>query len=185
MKRFVKLAGLGLGLYIAILGVLFLFAFGSMRYSSLATLERRVNPSTFVFWQGGEFYRNPPLFTQEMVDTQGQLASRDPSDFHDVDIWVLLLWGFDDIRNVSIAANLGLDVEEIAAKRPGTTVSTMNAALHMRLHPVPFHVSRKRILILDAQYLAATYRPECLDAFVYARMIGQLGLEQWETCKRS
>lgn len=184
MKRVAKLAIWFLGLYLVVLGTYFLFAAGSMRYDSLARLEQRINPSTFVFWQNGQFFRNPPIFSQLMTDTYKQLSPHEPTKYSDIDIWVLLLEGFDDIRNVEVASKLGIDSEDIAASEPGSKISLMGASLKLRLHPVPFIVERRHIVMLDAEYLTENYRQQCLDEMVYHWMIGLRDRELWDQCKK-
>ncbi|GHB40744.1 hypothetical protein GCM10007094_32710 [Pseudovibrio japonicus] len=146
----------------------------------MAILERKLNPSTFVFWQGGELYKNPPLFTQMMADTKGKLASREPSSFEDVDIWVLLLDGFDDIRNVESAPHLGIDIEDIANSNPEVTRSLLQASIHVRLHPIPIIVKRQHVALLNAKFLRENYKADCLDEMIYGSMIGHHDQELWD-----
>lgn len=183
MKHFRIWAVRILGAYLLVLLATFLFAIGSMKFNSLAIWERRLNPSTFVFWQGGNYYSNPPLFSQTMSDTQNQLAARDPQSFEDVDIWVLLLDGFAEIANVEVALQLGIETDQIARTRPGNMTELAGASLNMRVHPVPFYVKRKRVLIMDAEFMRENYKVQCLDEMVYGAMIGQRDQELWDRCK--
>ncbi|MEW2912556.1 hypothetical protein [Leisingera sp. JC11] len=185
MKHFRFWAVRILGAYLLVLLATFLFALGSMKFNSLAIWERKLNPSTFVFWQGGEYYSNPPLFSQTMSDTQGQLAVREPQSFEDVDIWVLLLDDFAEITNVEVALQLGIETEKTARNLPSHTTEFSGVSLSMRLHPVPFYVERKRVLIMNAEFLRENYKVQCLDEMVYGAMIGQRDQALWDRCEVS
>ncbi|UWQ75037.1 hypothetical protein [Leisingera sp. M658] len=174
-----------LGAYLLVLLATFLFALGSMKFNSLAIWERKLNPSTFVFWQGGEYYSNPPLFSQTMSDVQGQLTAREPRSFEDVDIWVLLLDGFAEIRNVEVALQLGIETDKIARRLPSQTTKLSGVSLSMRLHPVPFYVKRKSVLIMNAEFLRENYKFQCLDEMVYGAMIGLRDQALWDRCEVS
>ena len=184
MRRYLGLALKIAGLYLLLVVAYFIFALASMKNDKLALYERKINPSTFVFWQGGDLYSNPPLFSNLMTDAKGQLSSRELDGLGDVDIWVLLLDGFEDIKNVELASHLGIDVEEIANSAPGSSTSLQGASLSLRLHPIPVFVNRKSVLILDAKYLLENYKTECLDEMVYGSMIGQRDQELWDRCKK-
>ncbi|UTS81464.1 hypothetical protein [Phaeobacter piscinae] len=175
----IKLAGV----YLLFLVAYFAFALGSMKNDTLARYEQRINPSTFIFWQGEELYSNPPLFSSLMSDTKGQLSSRKPTSLADVDIWVLLLDGFDDIKNVEFASQLGLDVGKISRSQPGSSTFLKSAGLSFRLHPIPLIVNRNSVLVLDAKYLYENYRHECLDEMIYGAMIGQRDQALWKRCR--
>lgn len=185
MKRYLSLALKIAGLYLLLLVAYFLFALASMKYDKLALYERKINPSTFAFWQGGELYSNPPLFSNVMNDAKDQLSLRELNGLGDVDIWVLLLDGFEDIRNVDLASRLGIDVDEVANSEPGNSTVTRTVSLRGRLHPIPFFVNRKSVLILDAKYLFENYKNECLDEMVYGSMIGRRDQELWDRCKKT
>ncbi|MEP3636232.1 MAG: hypothetical protein ABJN14_03110, partial [Paracoccaceae bacterium] len=128
------------GLYLLLLVAYFIFALASIENEKLAFYERKINPSTFVFWQGEELYSNPPLFSNVMTDAKGQLTSRELDGLGDVDIWVLLLDGFEDIKNVEIASQLGIDVEEVANSKSGNSTLLQGASLSLRFHPIPVFV---------------------------------------------
>ncbi|MEO0767508.1 MAG: hypothetical protein AAFY75_15965 [Pseudomonadota bacterium] len=172
------------GLYLLLVVAYFIFALASTKYDKLALYERKINPSTFVFWQGGELYSNPPLFSNVMTDAKGQLTSRGLDGLGDVDIWVLLLDGFEDIKNVELASQLGIDVEEVANSESGSSKLLLGASVNLRLHPMPVFVERKSVLILDAKYLFENYKTQCLDEMVYGAMIGQRDQELWNRCKK-
>ena len=183
MRRYLGWAMKIAGLYLLFLIAYFFFAFASMKSESLAFYERKINPSTFVFWQNGELFSNPPLFSKLMTDTKGQLSSRELDGLGDVDIWVFLLEGFEDINNVEFASQLGINVEEIAATKPGNSTSLQRVSLSSSVHPIPVYVIRKHILFLDAKFLRENYKEECLDEMVYGEMIGQRDQGLWERCK--
>jgi hypothetical protein len=185
MRRYLGLALKIAGLYLLLVVAYFIFALSSMKNDKLAFYERKINPSTFVFWQGGELYSNPPLFSSVMTDAKGQLTSREPDGLGDVDIWVLLLDGFEDIKNVGFASQLGIDVEKVANSKSGNTTVLQGASLSLRLHPIPVFVNRKYVLILDAKYLFENYKNECLDEMVYGTMIGQRDQELRDRCKET
>ncbi|MEP6068587.1 MAG: hypothetical protein ABJ246_22315 [Paracoccaceae bacterium] len=185
MRRYLGLALKIAGLYLLLLIAYFIFAYASMTNVKLALYERKINPSTFVFWQGGELYSNPPLFSNVMTDAKGQLTSRELDGLGDVDIWVLLLDGFQDIRNVEFASQLGIDVEDVANSKSGNSMALQGANLSLRLHPIPVFVERKYVLILDAKNLFENYKQECLDEMVYGSMIGQRDQELWDRCKKT
>lgn len=185
MRRYLGIALKIAGLYLVLLVAYFIFALLSIENDNLAVYERKINPSTFVFWQGGELYSNPPLFSNVMIDAKGQLTSRELKGLGDVDIWVLLLDGFNDIKSMELASQLGIDVEKVANFNPGESTSLQAVSLRLRVHPIPVFVSRKSVLILDAKYLVENYKTECLDEMVYGSMIGQRDQELWDRCKKS
>jgi hypothetical protein len=173
------------GLYLLFVVAYFFFAMASMKYDGLASIEQKFNPPTFVFWQGGELYSNPPLFSKFMADTRGQLSSREPDRIEDVDIWVFLLEGFEDVKNVVFASQIGIDVEKIATYEPGSSSKIQGASIRLRLHPVPVYVDRKQILLMDAKHLRENYKVECLDEMVYGSMIGHIDQELWDRCENA
>ena len=185
MRNYLGLALKIAGLYLLLVAANFVFAVASMTNDKIALYERKINPSTFVFWQGGELYSNPPLFSNVMTDTKGQLTSREPNGVEDVDIWVFLLDGFEDIRNVKLAPKLGIDVEDVANSDPGITMMLKGASLSLRIHPIPVFVDRKSVLIMDARYLFENYINECLDEIVYGSMIGWRDQELWDRCQKN
>lgn len=185
MRRYLSLALKIAGLYLFLLIVYFVFALVSMSNDNLAFLERKINRSTFVFWQGGELYSNPPLFSNVMTDAKGQLTLREPDGLEDVDIWVLLLDRFEDIRNVEFASQLGIDVEKVVNSEPGHSLLLRRAGLSLRFHPIPVFVDRQSVLILDARYLFENYKNVCLDEMVYGSMIGQHDQELWDRCEKN
>jgi len=185
MRRFLGWALKLLGLYLLFLVAYFLFALASMSHDVLAVYERRINPSTFLFWQNGELFTNPPLFSSFMADPKGQLTSREPEALGDVDIWVLLLEGFEDIKTVEFAPQLGIDIERVATSQPGSSTSLRGVSIKLRMHPIPLYVSRKHILIMDALHLRESYKTECLDEMVYGSMVGQRDQDLWDRCKKN
>lgn len=172
-------------LYLLFLVGNFVFAIASVKSETLAFYERKMNPPTFVFWQNGKLFSNPPLFSNLMADTEGELSSREPNEAEDIDIWVLLLEGFEDIKNVEFASQLGVNVKEVATSERGAFTSLDDVSLRVRIYPIPFYVIRKHILILDAKFLRENYKIECLDEIVYGRMIGQPDQELLERCKKT
>lgn len=185
MKRYLRWALKIAAAYLLFLAAYFGFALASMSNEKLAVYEQKLNPPTFVFWQGGKLFSNPPLFSDVMTDAKGLLASREPKGPRDVDIWVLLLDGPEDIRNVRIAPQLGVDVEKIANSKPGVIKSLMRAGLSYRPHPIPVVVERESVHILDARYLSKNFKEQCLDDVVYRLMINQHDKELWKRCKKS
>ncbi|MGH1575695.1 hypothetical protein [Planktotalea sp.] len=185
MRRFLGLALKIAGLYLLLLIAYFVFVLASMKNEKLALYERKINPSTFVFWQGGELYSTPPLFSNVMTDAKGQLTSRELDGLRDVDIWVLLLDGFKDIKSVEFASQLGIDVEKVANSKSGHSSRLEGVSLGLRFHPIPVFVNRKSVLIFDAKYLFENYKNECLDEMVYGSMIGQRDQELWDRCKKT
>ena len=173
------------GLYFLFLIAYFLFSLASIKNENLPIYERKINPSTFVFWQNGELFSSPPLFSNLMTDTKGQLSFRELDGLGDVDIWVLLLEGFEDIHNVEFASQLGIDVEKVATSEPGNSTSLQGVSLSLRMHVIPIYVIRKHVLIMDAKFLHENYKEECLDEMVYGSMIGQRDQELWERCKKA
>lgn len=185
MNRFLSLALKMAGLYLLLVFAYFIFALLSMNNDKLAFYERKINPSTFAFWQGGKLYSNPPLFSNVMTDAKGLLTSRELDELGDVDIWVLLLDGFEDIKNVDFASQLEIDVEKVASSKPGSSALLRGASLGLRFHPIPVFVERKSIFIMDAKYLVENYKTECLDEMVYGLMIGQRDQDLWDRCKKT
>jgi hypothetical protein len=185
MRRTLKVIRYGAGLYLVFLVLASGFSALSTNNKSLASLERRLNPAQFVFWQRGEFFRNPPLFKSVMSDPKGQLSQDGPKDAPDVDIWVVLLEGPKDIANFAMASQLGLKPQKIAQLEPGESVYSQSVALHGRLHPIPFFLVRKSVLVMDAKYLRETYKTECLDEIVYRAMIDQRDKELDNHCELS
>ncbi len=183
MRRYLGWAIKLTGLYLLFLIAYFVFALGSFKYANLAVYERRINPSTFAFWQNGELFSNPPFFSSVMTDSKSQLSYRELEGLGDVDIWVLLLEGVRDIHNVEFASQLGVDIGEVAASEPGYTTTLQRVGLNLRLHPIPLYVVRKHVLILDAKFLRENYKKECLDEMVYGSMIGQRDQGLWDRCK--
>lgn len=183
MKRYLGWALRIAILYLLLLGAYFIFAFASMNNETLAFYERKLNPSTYVFWQDGEFFSNPPLFSSLMVDTTSQLSQREPIDLAEVDIWVLLLEGFQEIQAVDFAPQLGIDAAQVAKTKAGNSISLEGVSLHFRFHPIPLTVERKHILVLDAKSLRENYEEVCLDEIVYNMMIGQRDQALRERCK--
>ena len=172
-------------IYLAIVTVNFLYALIALNYPAVAKYERKLVPAEFVFWQGGEFYSNPPLFPDAMSDVFSELRPvREDGDENDVDIWVLLLDGYDDIHNVSFASELGLDPDKIAMTEPSTSLNISSVSLRARLHLLPFYVHRKKIIIDDARYLAASYHRQCLDELIYGEMVDRRDQAKWNSCKR-
>lgn len=185
MKFFLKWLGRGIGLYLILLVAYFLYIFATMNFSQLAFYDRKLNPSTFAFWQGGELYSNPPLFSQVMSDPKGLLSSRAIDRFDDVEIWVLLLDGFEDIRNVTFAHEIISDFEEVLATEPGETLILKSVALIGRRHPLPFYVRRRYVLVVDATDLRERYRQQCLDEMIYDLMIDGSDKPLWDRCKKT
>lgn len=183
MKRYLRWALRIAGLYLLFLVAYFAFAFASMTSPNLAIYERKINPSTFVFWQEGQFYESPPMFSSLLADSRGQLSNAHLEDLDNVDIWVLLLAGVEDIHNVEFASSIGVDVTRVASSDPGLLVSQAEVALSLRKHPIPFYVRRKKVVIVDALHLQRNYRAECLDEMVYGLMINQRDQGLWERCK--
>ncbi len=171
--------------YLLLLVALFIFYTASTKFQKVAQIEKTINRSTFVFWQGGELYRNPPLFSAIMEDADNQLSMHEPTEFEDVDIWVLLLNGFSDIRNVDIASALGLDPIKFEKTEPGSTVSLKSVSLRARFHILPFYVQRRTILMLDANLLKTTHKSQCFDKLVYNLMTGPKNQILWDNCKVS
>ncbi|WP_041768107.1 hypothetical protein [Pseudovibrio sp. FO-BEG1] len=185
MVRFSWWANRLIGLYILLIILALLFSVASTRFGSLAILERKLNPSTFVFWQDGELYKNPPLFTQVMADAKGQFASREPSSFEDVDIWVLILEGFADIKNVELAPHLGIDIDDAATFSTDITKSLMQVSLRVRLHPFPLAITRKHIVLVNTKSLRENFKEQCFDEITYESMIGDHDPKLWEQCRIS
>ncbi len=185
MKRYFGWALKITSIYLLFLIAYFLFALASMSNESLAFYERKINPSTYVFWQNGEYFSNPPLFSSMMTDTKNQLVLRFLDGQEDVNIWVLLLEGPEDIENVEIASELGIDVQDVASTEPGNITILQGASINFRWHPLPLAVIRKHILIMDAKYLRENYKEQCLDEMVYGSMISQRDQKLWERCKKT
>ena len=185
MNRYLGWALKLFGLYFLSVVAYFLFALASMRYETLAIYDRKLNPATFVFWQNGKLYANPPLFSGLMADAKGQFTNREPMGLGDVDIWVLLLEGFEDIENVEFASQLGIDINSVRTLQPGNSTSIRTASINLRAHPIPVYVERKHILITDGKYLREHFKKVCLDEMVYGLMIGHRNPELWERCKIS
>ena len=185
MKPYLGWALKVVALYLLFLIAYFIFAFASMKYQNLAFYERQINRSTFVFWQNGNTFSNPPLFSNLMVDTKGQLSSRNPYGIDDVDIWVFLLEGPEDIKNVEFASYLGIDIEKVSKSKLGQSTSMRRTSLKARLHPIPIFVSRKHVLIMDAKFLRENYKKECLDEMVYGSMIDKRNQQLWSRCKKT
>ncbi|MBO9397576.1 hypothetical protein J7400_12885 [Shimia sp. R9_2] len=183
MKKAAKWIAYGLGLYILFLALLFAFYSLSLASPKIANLEKRINPSKFVFWQNQGFFSTPPLFTRPLSDPNGYLSFEEPSNFHDVDIWVILLEGFADIHTFELAQQLSLDPDDIADSEPGNSIEKSGVGINLRRHAIPFYVQRKKIVILDAKYMRENYKPECLDEMVYGAMIGQRDAALRERCK--
>ncbi len=118
-----------------------------------------------------------------MTDAEGQLTSRELDGLGDVDIWVLLLDGVEDIKNMEFASQLGIDVEKVANSKAGNSTLLQGASLSLRLRPIPFFVNRKTVLVLNAKYLLENYKAECIDEMVYGSMIGRRDQELWDRCK--
>ncbi|MHA6264134.1 hypothetical protein ACXYMO_13095 [Arenibacterium sp. CAU 1754] len=170
-------------MYLLILFGCFAFALGSIIYENLAFLERKINPSTYIFWQDGKLWKNPPLFSRLMSDPEGQLSTREVDKLDDVDIFVLLLKGPAEIQKVKFANALGLNVAEISKMDAASDKSMQSAGIHFRVHVIPFYVSRRQFVIMNAEYLRKNYRVECLDEMVYGQMISQRDQELWDRCK--
>ncbi|MES0869287.1 hypothetical protein [Pseudovibrio sp. SCP19] len=185
MIRFKWWAKRLIGFYFLLITLAFLFSVASMRFGSLAILEKKLNPSTFVFWQDGELYKNPPLFTQVMADAKGQFTSHEPSSFEDVDIWVLILEGYADIKNVELAPHLGIDINDAATPSSAITKRLMQASLIVRLHPFPLTIARKHIVLLNAESLRENFKEQCFDEITYGSMIGDHNQKLWEQCRIS
>ena len=185
MSRYLTWMLKTVALYLLLLISYFVFALASMKNETLAIYERKINPSTFVFWQNGKFFSNPPLFSNLMTDTKGQLSSREPDELGDVDIWVILLEGFEDIHNVQFASQLGIDVEEVAVSEADNSTSLRGVFLNVRIHPIPFYVDRKHVLIINAKFLRENYKEQCLDEMVYGSMIDQRDQRLWDRCKKT
>ena len=183
MRNLKRWGARAVGLYFVFLLLLFIFSVLSMKFPSLAMIERRVNPAKFVFWQNQKFYSNPPLFSSVMSDTKGQLSTEEPANGQDIDIWVLLLEGPEDIKNASIAQQLGLKIDQISQMQPGVSQTSASVALSFRLHPIPFFVERRSVVVMDALYLRTNYKAQCLDEMVYGEMISQRDQALWDRCK--
>lgn len=183
MKKAAKWIAYGLGLYILFLALLFAFYSLSLASPKIANIEKRINPSKFVFWQNQGFFSTPPLFAKPLSDPNGYLSFEEPSNFHDVDIWVILLEGFADIHTFELAQQLGLDTDDIANSAPGNSIEKSGVGINLRRHVLPFYVQRKKIVIMDAQFMRENYKPECLDEMVYRAMIGHRDPSQNERCK--
>lgn len=171
MKRYFRWASKAVAIYLLFLVIYFCLSVASNNYPLLAFYERKISPSAFVFWQGGEFYSNPPLFSTLMTDTKSQLSSDEVTTLDEVDIFVLLLNGFNDIENVEFAPQLGINIKEIASTEPTRSVTKQTTSFHIRLHLLPFVVKRRQTLIMDAHFLSQNYKKECLDELVYGQMI--------------
>ena len=118
-----------------------------------------------------------------MTDTHGQLSTNEIDRLEDVEIWVLLLNGPSEIYKVEFASALGIVTAHVSQMNVGSTLSSKGTALRLRLHPIPFYVARRHVLIMNADYLAKSYKAECLDEMVYGAMINRKDQDLWDRCK--
>lgn len=183
MKRTARWIAYSVGLYILILALLFAFYSLALTSPTIANVEKRMNPSKFVFWQNQEFFSTPPLFTRPLSYSNGYLSFEEPTNFQEVDIWVILLEGFSDISNFELAQQLGLNPDKIANSEPGNSIEKSSVGINLRRHVIPIYVQKKKIVILDALFMRENYKPECLDEMVYGAMIGLRDQSQHERCK--
>ncbi len=167
LKKWIIRAALA---YLIVVGASFLLSLAAAKSTAVADLERKLNPATFMFWQDNEIWRNPPLFDAMMADPKGAFSDRDPETVNDVEIWVFLLDGFPQIEGLPLAESLGLDTEELARTFRSKIVTMENVSIVGRLHILPIIVQRRKIVLLDARDLAATYERSCLDEILYAAM---------------
>ncbi|WP_147114104.1 hypothetical protein [Tateyamaria sp. syn59] len=163
------------------------FAAATQVPAVLALETRLLKPVVgFVFSSSSANVGLNPISNGEQVPRDPRVSSRETiDDVNDVDRFLFVLDGFDSARENELIKYFKLDAEEIAALEPGSSMSRETIALRTRLHPLPFYVQRKSFAFVDMQYLAATYRSDCVVKILYDFALNMSDQDFKDGCERS
>lgn len=184
MRRIIKIFWKFTLLYFAILISYLLFSVAAAKFQFIARIDTWIDPPEFVFWQAGELYANPPIFNTVMSDPDNLLSDREPTEFSDIDIWVVLLDGTPEIEEFQFANALGLDTASIANSDGSDLQQFISMGIFTRVHVLPLFVKRKNVIVVDARKWWNIYKTECLDELIYDVMSGRRTPDLWDACKK-
>ena len=185
MKRILFPALKVIAIYVLVILAWAGISYGSLFSQTLANFERKLSPANVVFWQSSKLWYQPPSLPNALEDPKGHYLFEHIDDYAQIDVWFLMLDGFEDIRNVPFATDLRIDVEKIAESEPGTLHYTRRAGVQFRLAALPIGVKRTEFHILDMRYWFENYRHACLNQMVLNRLYQVTDNQFREDCKRA
>jgi len=181
--RVSKFIARGVCLYLIVVFAFFLFSLASMRFDMIARLENRIAKPDVAFVLNETIHMGELEIDGEPIDTDNLFATRVPDDLREIDVWVFALNGFDEIKGLSLAKDLGLDVAKISTNDPDHVVRNSSVSLSLRLHPLPIYMRRQTIVVFDIEHMLQRNRRDCFGRLIYLRLKGEFDKVFSDACR--